>query len=170
MGIAGVLDQSKRGEHLSMLFGIANDELVKSRNSIKVVIPAKGGIQLFQHVLDPGFLRGDDPKGFFGSHYQRKALEISHAGLFVFSLGEEEPIILDPGLLRDFLGDPAAILSAFSVNHCIEVKRPIGKGRTEVTMADRGKGHNGLADLGDLFLRHFPDDHGVSLVSGFLMT
>jgi len=27
-------------------------------------IPAKAGIQLFQDVLDPGFLRGDDPRDF----------------------------------------------------------------------------------------------------------
>ena len=38
------------------------DDLVKSRNSIEYVIPAKAGIQLFQGVLDPGFRRGDDPK------------------------------------------------------------------------------------------------------------
>jgi hypothetical protein len=30
------------------------DELVKSRNSIELVIPAKAGIQLFQDVLNPG--------------------------------------------------------------------------------------------------------------------
>jgi hypothetical protein len=35
------------------------DEFVKSRNSIKFVIPAEAGIQLFQDVLDPGFRRGD---------------------------------------------------------------------------------------------------------------
>jgi hypothetical protein len=33
------------------------DGLVKSRNSIVFVIPAKAGIQLFQDVLDPGFRR-----------------------------------------------------------------------------------------------------------------
>ena len=38
------------------------DELVKSRNSIEFVIPAKAGIQLFRDVLDPGFRRGDAPK------------------------------------------------------------------------------------------------------------
>jgi hypothetical protein len=44
------------------------DELVKSRNSIEFVIPAKAGIQLFQDVLDPGFRRGDDPKDFLRDH------------------------------------------------------------------------------------------------------
>jgi hypothetical protein len=44
------------------------DELVKSRNSIKFVIPAKAGIQLFQDVLDPGFRRGDPPRDFLRDH------------------------------------------------------------------------------------------------------
>jgi len=44
------------------------DELVKSRNSKKSVIPAKAGIQLFQDVLDPGFRRGDDPRDFLRDH------------------------------------------------------------------------------------------------------
>ena len=41
------------------------DELVKSRNSIEFVIPAKAGIQLFQDVLNPGAGPGPDP-GFAG--------------------------------------------------------------------------------------------------------
>jgi hypothetical protein len=41
------------------------DGLVKSRNSIEFVIPAKAGIQLFQDVLDPGACPGPDP-GFAG--------------------------------------------------------------------------------------------------------
>jgi len=44
------------------------DDLVKSRNSIKFVIPAKAGIQLFQDVLDPGFRRGDVPRDFLRDH------------------------------------------------------------------------------------------------------
>jgi hypothetical protein len=44
------------------------DELVKSRNSIEFVIPAKAGIQLFQDVLDPGFRRGDAPRDFLRDH------------------------------------------------------------------------------------------------------
>ena len=40
------------------------DELVKSLNSLELVIPVKAGIQLFQVVLDPGFRRGDDPRDF----------------------------------------------------------------------------------------------------------
>ena len=49
--------------------GSKNDELVKSRNSLEFVIPAKfvpagfkpgAGIQLFQDVLDPGFRRCAD--------------------------------------------------------------------------------------------------------------
>jgi hypothetical protein len=44
------------------------DELVKSRNSIVFVIPAKAGIQLFQDVLDPGFRRGDAPRDFLRDH------------------------------------------------------------------------------------------------------
>jgi hypothetical protein len=41
------------------------DELVNSRISVKFVIPAKAGIQLFQDVLDPGACPGPDP-GFAG--------------------------------------------------------------------------------------------------------
>jgi hypothetical protein len=37
-----------------------NDGLVKSKKVLKIVIPAKAGIQLFQNVLDPGFRRGDE--------------------------------------------------------------------------------------------------------------
>jgi hypothetical protein len=44
------------------------DELVKSRNSIEFVIPAKAGIQLIQDVLDPGFRRGDAPREFLQDH------------------------------------------------------------------------------------------------------
>jgi hypothetical protein len=44
------------------------DELVKSRNSIEFVIPAKAGIQLFQDALDPGFRRGDAPRDFLRDH------------------------------------------------------------------------------------------------------
>jgi len=44
------------------------DDLVKSRNSIKFVIPAQAGIQLFQDVLDPGFRRGDASRDFLGNH------------------------------------------------------------------------------------------------------
>jgi hypothetical protein len=45
------------------------DELVKSRNSIEFVIPAKAGIQLFQDILDPGFRRGDAPRDFLRDHH-----------------------------------------------------------------------------------------------------
>jgi len=45
-----------------------SDGLVKSRNSIKFVIPAKAGIQLFQDVLDPGFRRGDASRDFLRDH------------------------------------------------------------------------------------------------------
>jgi hypothetical protein len=41
------------------------DELVKSGNSRKFVIPAKAGIQSFQVILDPGACPGHDP-GFAG--------------------------------------------------------------------------------------------------------
>jgi hypothetical protein len=44
------------------------DDLVKSRNPIKFVIPAKAGIQLFQNVLDPGFRRGDALRDFLRDH------------------------------------------------------------------------------------------------------
>jgi hypothetical protein len=44
------------------------DELVKSQIATVSVIPAKAGIQLCQHVLDPGFRRGDDPKDFLRDH------------------------------------------------------------------------------------------------------
>jgi hypothetical protein len=48
------------------------DELVKSRNSVEFVIPAKAGIQLFQDVLDPGFRRGDAPRDFLRDHQLMK--------------------------------------------------------------------------------------------------
>jgi len=51
------------------------DGLVKSRNSIVFVIPAKAGIQLFQDVLDPGFRRGDARRDFLRDH------QIIHGGL-----------------------------------------------------------------------------------------
>jgi len=51
------------------------DELVKSRNSIEFVIPAKAGIQLFQDVLDPGACPGPDP-GFAGVTLQETFYEI----------------------------------------------------------------------------------------------
>jgi hypothetical protein len=44
------------------------DVLVKKRNSIKIVIPAKAGIQLFQDVLDPGFRRGYASRDFLRDH------------------------------------------------------------------------------------------------------
>jgi hypothetical protein len=44
---------------------INRDELVKSQKPGFCVIPAKAGIQLFQHVLDPGACPGPDP-GFAG--------------------------------------------------------------------------------------------------------
>jgi hypothetical protein len=48
---------------------VANiDDLVKSRNSVKSVIPAEAGIQVFQQVLDPGFRRGDASWGFLQDH------------------------------------------------------------------------------------------------------
>jgi len=59
--------------------GSKNDELVKNRNSIEFVIPAKlvpagfkpgAGIQLFQDVLDPGFRRGDAPRDFLRDHQE----------------------------------------------------------------------------------------------------
>ena len=43
-----------------VVFGIASYELVKSKNSIKIVIPAKPRIQLFQEVLDPDACPGHD--------------------------------------------------------------------------------------------------------------
>jgi hypothetical protein len=49
---------------------IKNDDLIKSRNSIKFVIPAKAGIQLFQDVLDPGFRRGDASRDFLRNHQE----------------------------------------------------------------------------------------------------
>ena len=46
------------------------DGLVKSRNSIEFVIPAKAGIQLFQDVLDPGVRRGDDQRDFLRDYQE----------------------------------------------------------------------------------------------------
>jgi hypothetical protein len=47
---------------------VKNDELVKSRISIKFVIPAKAGIQSFKGVLDPGLRRGDASWDLFRDH------------------------------------------------------------------------------------------------------
>ena len=55
------------------------DDLVKSRNSIEFVIPAKAGIQLFQDVLDPGFRRGDGLFDFLRSH---QTMEVNSSLLF----------------------------------------------------------------------------------------
>ena len=44
------------------------DEFVKSQKPGFSVIPAKAGIQLFQHILDPGFRRGDDLRDFLRDH------------------------------------------------------------------------------------------------------
>jgi hypothetical protein len=50
-------------------YGLPNfNELIKNRNSIKFVIPAKAGIQLFQDILDPGFRRGDASRDFLRDH------------------------------------------------------------------------------------------------------
>jgi hypothetical protein len=56
------------------------DDLVKSRNSIEFVIPAKAGIQLFQDVLDPGACPGPDP-GFAGVTLQETFYEIINIGV-----------------------------------------------------------------------------------------
>jgi hypothetical protein len=45
------------------------DGLVKSRDFIEFVIPAKAGIQLFHDVLDPGFRRGDGLFDFLRDPY-----------------------------------------------------------------------------------------------------
>jgi hypothetical protein len=57
------------------LFCVKTDDLVKSRNSIEFVIPAKAGIHLFQDVLDPGACPGHDP-GFAGVTLQETFYEI----------------------------------------------------------------------------------------------
>jgi hypothetical protein len=44
------------------------DEVIKSQNSIRFVIPAEAGIQSFQDVLDPGFRRGDASRYFLRDH------------------------------------------------------------------------------------------------------
>jgi hypothetical protein len=50
-------------------YGLHNfNELVKNRNSITFVIPAKAGIQSFQDILDPGFRRGDASRDFLRDH------------------------------------------------------------------------------------------------------
>jgi hypothetical protein len=56
------------------------DNLVKSRNSIEFVIPAKAGIQLFQDVLDPGFRRGDAPRDFLRLHQILKTQVLADKG------------------------------------------------------------------------------------------
>jgi hypothetical protein len=46
------------------MFPAPIDELVKSQKAGLSLIPAEAGILLFQDVLDPGFRRGDAPRGF----------------------------------------------------------------------------------------------------------
>jgi len=58
------------------------DELAKSRNHMKFVIPAKAGIQFFQDVLDPGFRRGDAPKTFCETAKFATDFDIRNSGLF----------------------------------------------------------------------------------------
>jgi hypothetical protein len=54
--LPGCISQGKTKEE-----AVTNiDGLVKSQKASFSVIPAKAGIQLNQHVLDPGLRRGDD--------------------------------------------------------------------------------------------------------------
>ena len=69
---------------LAIDWHVKSDELVKSRNSIKFVIPAKAGIQLFQDVLDPGAYPGHDP-GFAGVTIQEAFYEIIIIGSYLNS-------------------------------------------------------------------------------------
>jgi len=66
-------DSPQRTQRKNRKIGILEywniDGIVKSRNSIKFVIPAKAGIQLFQDVLDPGFRRGDPSSDFLRDHH-----------------------------------------------------------------------------------------------------
>jgi hypothetical protein len=51
-----IIDKQERCQDF---LAVKIDELVKSGNSVKFVIPAKAGIKLFKEVLDPGFRRDD---------------------------------------------------------------------------------------------------------------
>jgi len=48
------------------------DELIKSRISIKFVIPVNPGIHLFQEVLYSGFRWGDDPKNSLPDIFEKE--------------------------------------------------------------------------------------------------
>jgi hypothetical protein len=49
----------------STTFSFIFDELVKSPESTRFVIPAKAGIQCFQTLLDPGLRRDDVERTFY---------------------------------------------------------------------------------------------------------
>jgi len=69
-------------EHFQPFYETINlDGFVKRRISIKFVIPAKAGIQVFQDVLDPGFRRGDA---------STSSLRAGWFGFFLFFLPEVE--------------------------------------------------------------------------------
>jgi hypothetical protein len=70
---------------LPALFSSQNDGLVKSRNPIKFVIPAKAGIHLLQRVLDSGFRRGDASWDFLRDHQK-------YAFSFLPHLSDNQPM------------------------------------------------------------------------------
>jgi hypothetical protein len=72
-----------------------NDGLVKSRNSIEFVIPAKAGIQLFQDVLDPGFRRGDAPRNFLRNHQELQSEISARRGMGMNTVKQLERQIRD---------------------------------------------------------------------------
>jgi len=65
------LDGAERfGKPIHESHGGGND-LAKSPNAIKFVIPAKAGIQLFQDVVERSFRRGENPRDLLRDRQKR---------------------------------------------------------------------------------------------------
>src|SRR4030042_5786834 len=113
------------------------DDLVKSRNSIEFVIPAKAGIQLFQDVLDPGFRRGDDLRDFLRLHHIFRDKFLQNSGHQKGGLPRFNHLYLNL-LQKFFCGSTSSPrteklnnfnLSPFTLS-CEPVEQPKGKLRT----------------------------------------
>jgi hypothetical protein len=83
-----------------------NDDLVKSRNSIELVIPAKAGIQLFEDVLDPGFRRGDALRDFLRDHQYWNNGSKREQNEFV---QEKQALFYLSSLFGSFFGPPRTV-------------------------------------------------------------
>jgi hypothetical protein len=140
-------------EHLREEFGLPDNTVIReqgSMNSKKKGKPFPSQIPLLATL---GFPACGWWAGFF---------KIPHARFFELPLGKEEPIILEAGFFRKLRREPPAIPVALPVNHGVEIIRPLGLGRAEITMTDRRGGGDLAAQVLGSILGHPPDHHGVS--------